>query len=241
MAQVIQRLALAQIDPDPQPFKKAMAARFLDGLRASLDEFEFTGTMIVAPTPDGRFVCCDGNTRLAELQMRGVEAIECVIRPDLTDPARRRLFQMTFDRHKKPYDEAELTREMARLQDVYPVESLARLTARLDVLSRQTLTSAPDEGHGTDGSPRATDARTLAVPRPAPRAATFDYAILSLAGPSDLIDEIKLMLPKRLDHLRSLRRIREALDEPTPLEDDDYVTLLIHDALRLRQWRGGAP
>lgn len=234
MSKDIRTIPLSLIDPEPVPFKKPMAERYLQSLRFSLGRWGVKGVLLVAPLANGRYVIADGTTRLSELQAMGLTEVDCEVCHDLADEAERLLFKATFNRTAKPYDEGELTRTLERLQTTFSLDDLATATARLDL--RQRTTAAPSVAPEPTG-PALTK---TSLGRP-PSGATLDVAILTLAGPSALIEEIKLMLPKRLDHIKSLQRIREALLEPFPLEDEDLITVIIHSALLIRQWRGGEP
>lgn len=101
---------LIGIDKNP---KKTMGKMHKTGLHASLKEFGFVGALIVAPDSNGKYIICDGNTRVDELKKfkEFVDGVPCIIRSELADPVKRRKFVVAFDRARKQYDEKKVVQE----------------------------------------------------------------------------------------------------------------------------------
>lgn len=121
----VRPVPLAALRPNPDNPKQALGARYRKGLQASLKKYGLADVLVVADNLDGTFMILNGNTRYEELlEAEDVEDIPCIVMDDMAgrpaDPdviAKRRLFAVSFDRHRKLFNEDMVIDQLRALNE----------------------------------------------------------------------------------------------------------------------------
>lgn len=198
--------------------KKALGLRYRRGLKGSLEKYGFAGLFIVAPNKDGTFEILDANTRFELLAEEGIKEVPCIVMENLKTAESRRLFALTFDRHRKVFDEdivIEQLREMVQsnkveikqLETLSGIDNLKTLTAELSTrLERET-------------AERATGPREKS-----------ELGSLVLYGPSEDIDTIKALLKTvrcRVSAIEQAKLLIEQFEAFGKVTDEAFLGALL--------------
>lgn len=121
----VRPVPLASLRPNPDNPKQTLGARYRKGLQASLKKYGLADVLVVADNLDGTFVILNGNTRYEELlEAEGVADVPCIVMDDMagepSNPevaAKRKLFAVSFDRHRKLFNEDMVVDQLKSLYE----------------------------------------------------------------------------------------------------------------------------
>lgn len=193
-------LPTAALRPNSENPKKPLGIKYKRGLRAALDEYGFSGVLVVAANLDGTYVTLDGTTRLDVLDAEGIESVPCVVLADCAEgmpdwQERRKEFTLAHDRNRKVFDEDAVTAQLAALVEKgRDAKALATLTAKDNLDRLLAARQAP-----------SASAPTAALKAPA-------MASLTLYGPAEDVTAIKELL-KQVKGKMITAKVRAVLDQ----------------------------
>jgi hypothetical protein len=207
-------LPLDKLVEHPDNPKKPFSSKSKRGLRESLAKYGFAGVCIVAPNDDGTYEVLDANTRRQELDEAGVERVPCVIMHDLKTREERNLFSITYDRHKKIYDDVAVVRQLREIVDRgFDAKHVEKLTGIDNIAKYASISKKEIENIKT-----AADGKTSSM------------SSLVIYGPSEEIESIKQLaaaIKKRMSISEKIRSLLEQANEHADWSDGTVVAFAL--------------
>ncbi len=158
--------------------KDPLGKKYEVGLDTSIKTFGMLGAFIVAPSLEkkGFYHVCDGKSRVEKLIKEKKKTAPCIIIPALSDPDKRRQFILSYDRHKKLFDEVKVAEQvLGQKAKGHDKNFLQRLTG-IDDLDSFAEKYNPNKENGK--------IKEMHVP-------PTREAILMIMGPEDIVENIE--------------------------------------------------
>ncbi len=226
------RLDVSSLDDNPgnDDVKKPMTAAARDSLRESIGRFGFSAILNVAAMPSSRYLVLDGNTRVEDLRAGGVTTVWGIVHPEMAhdapgSAALREEFVLTFDAHRKKFDEQGVKDRLGMLITLGRDKlDLDRLLGRKDRKPREKSASPESKPATPEATAERVEAVKAAVSEAVARAASSDSIVLH--GPKDEMNEIRSMLRDLEGEAgRSATLLRICREAGTRIATDDETFL----------------
>ncbi len=230
----VKLLPIGSLHANPTNPKLPMGAKYRRGLAESLKEFGFGGSLCVADNGDGTYEILDGVTRQEDLAAAGVSKLPCSLIEecggDPLDPdivVKRTRFRLSYDRNRKKYDEAAVTKQVQELlQRGQDAAGLARL-AGIDNIN--ALRQA------ADAAAKSIAKQTAKVVDSPP--STEAKASLVVYGPQSEIAEIKRLVKEVKGRMGTSAKVLQIISQAAEFLDIDDETFLGIFTATLARWR----